>query len=108
MSPSSSARTSGRRAARSPAPARPARGCSSSSTGRRTSGTRTTPGSTWSVGGQDELVFDGDSIVVSAEGEVLARAPQFEEVLLVVDLDLPAATGGGSPVTAAEPVRRVT
>ncbi len=44
------------------------------------------------VGGQDELVFDGDSIVVSAEGEVLARAPQFEECLLLVDLDLPAAT----------------
>jgi NAD+ synthase (glutamine-hydrolysing) len=43
------------------------------------------------VGGQDELVFDGDSIVVSAEGEVLARAPQFAESLLVVDLDLPAA-----------------
>ena len=44
------------------------------------------------VGGQDELVFDGDSIVVSPEGEVLARAAQFEEELLVVDLDLPAAT----------------
>jgi NAD+ synthase (glutamine-hydrolysing) len=43
------------------------------------------------VGGQDELVFDGDSIVVSAGGEVLARAPQFEEHLLVVDLDLPEA-----------------
>jgi NAD+ synthase (glutamine-hydrolysing) len=43
------------------------------------------------VGGQDELVFDGDSIVVSAAGEVLARAPQFEESLLVVDLDLTAA-----------------
>src|SRR6478609_3866772 len=44
------------------------------------------------VGGQDELVFDGDSIVVSAQGEVLARAPQFEEHLLVVDLDLPEAS----------------
>jgi NAD+ synthase (glutamine-hydrolysing) len=44
------------------------------------------------VGGQDELVFDGDSIVVSAQGEVLARAPQFAEHLLVVDLDLPAAS----------------
>jgi NAD+ synthase (glutamine-hydrolysing) len=46
------------------------------------------------VGGQDELVFDGDSLVVSADGEVLARAPQFEEALLVVDLDLPAASQG--------------
>jgi NAD+ synthase (glutamine-hydrolysing) len=44
------------------------------------------------VGGQDELVFDGDSLVVGASGEQLARAPQFEETLLVVDLDLPAAT----------------
>lgn len=44
------------------------------------------------VGGQDELVFDGDSIVVSADGDVLARAPQFDEGCLVVDLDLPAAT----------------
>jgi NAD+ synthase (glutamine-hydrolysing) len=41
------------------------------------------------VGGQDELVFDGDSLVVSADGDVLARAPQFTEGLLVVDLDLP-------------------
>jgi NAD+ synthase (glutamine-hydrolysing) len=45
------------------------------------------------VGGQDELVFDGDSMIVSATGEVLARAPQFVEDLLVADLDLPAATG---------------
>jgi NAD+ synthase (glutamine-hydrolysing) len=42
------------------------------------------------VGGQDDLVFDGDSIVVSAAGEVLGRSPQFDEHLLVVDLDLPA------------------
>ncbi|GAA1397033.1 NAD+ synthase [Kitasatospora putterlickiae] len=45
------------------------------------------------VGGQDELVFDGDSIVVAPDGEVLARSPQFEEHLLVLDLDLPAASG---------------
>jgi len=44
------------------------------------------------VGGQDELVFDGDSLVVNPAGDVLARAPQFEEGLLVVDLDLPAAS----------------
>ena len=44
------------------------------------------------VGGQDELVFDGDSVVVDAEGTTLARAEQFTEELLVVDLDLPAAT----------------
>ena len=44
------------------------------------------------VGGQDELVFDGDSIVVDAAGEVLARGPQFREDLLVVDLDLAERT----------------
>ncbi|MFF7589591.1 NAD+ synthase [Kitasatospora purpeofusca] len=77
------------------------------------------------VGGQDELVFDGDSIVVAPDGEVLARSPQFEEHLLVLDLDLPAASSdhtdgllladglhlvraelGGEPADApAEPVR---
>ncbi len=44
------------------------------------------------VGGQDELVFDGDSIVVDADGALIARTRQFESELLVVDLDLPAAT----------------
>ncbi len=38
------------------------------------------------VGGQDDLVFDGDSIVVTAGGAVLARAPQFDETLLLADL----------------------
>ncbi|XVQ13576.1 NAD+ synthase [Spirillospora sp. CA-255316] len=49
------------------------------------------------VGGQDELVFDGDSVIVGADGELLARAPQFTEHLLVADLDLPAAAS--EPVT---------
>ncbi len=48
------------------------------------------------VGGQDELVFDGDSLVVAADGDLLARAQQFATELLVVDLDLPDAT---APVT---------
>ncbi|MDE3724060.1 NAD+ synthase [Nocardiopsis sp. N85] len=43
------------------------------------------------VGGQDELVFEGDSLVVDAEGELVARAPQFTETLLVADLELPEA-----------------
>jgi NAD+ synthase (glutamine-hydrolysing) len=43
------------------------------------------------VGGQDELVFDGHSVVVSASGEVLARGRQFEEDLVVCDLELPLA-----------------
>ncbi len=43
------------------------------------------------MGGQDELVFDGDSIIVDAAGELLARGPQFAEALIVADLDLPNA-----------------
>ena len=43
------------------------------------------------VGGQDELVFDGDSMVVGPDGEVLLRAPQYVEGLYYVDLDLDAA-----------------
>jgi len=45
------------------------------------------------VGGQDELVFDGHSVVLDDEGEVLARAPGFEEALLVVDVDPSEAIG---------------
>jgi NAD+ synthase (glutamine-hydrolysing) len=41
------------------------------------------------VGGQDELVFDGHSLVLERDGSVLARAPGFEEALLVVDLEQP-------------------
>ncbi|MCW2907764.1 MAG: synthetase [Actinomycetia bacterium] len=51
------------------------------------------------IGGQDELVFDGDSIVVDAEGGLITRGPQFEETLLVADLDLPAAR----PVPGSDP-----
>ncbi|MDG4788955.1 NAD+ synthase [Micromonospora sp. WMMD1102] len=43
------------------------------------------------VGGQDELVFDGDSMIVAADGTLLARAPQFVDHLLLHDLDLPEA-----------------
>jgi len=43
------------------------------------------------MGGQDELVFDGDSIIVDAGGNLLARGPQFAEALVVADLDLPNA-----------------
>jgi NAD+ synthase (glutamine-hydrolysing) len=44
------------------------------------------------VGGQDELVFEGDSIVVGPDGSTIARAAHFDPELLIVDLDLPAAT----------------
>ena len=49
------------------------------------------------MGGQDELVFDGDSIIVDAAGRLLARGPQFEETLVITDLDLPAASPGALP-----------
>jgi NAD+ synthase (glutamine-hydrolysing) len=49
------------------------------------------------IGGQDELVFDGDSIVVDAAGRLLARGPQFEEALIVTDLDLAAADPSQEP-----------
>src|SRR5262249_14061748 len=55
------------------------------------------------MGGQDELVFDGDSITVDASGRLLARGPQFEEALVVADLDLPAAGSGAlAPDAAAD------
>src|SRR6516165_5222609 len=43
------------------------------------------------VGGQDELVFDGDSIIVDRAGNLLARGPQFAEALVVADLEVPNA-----------------
>jgi NAD+ synthase (glutamine-hydrolysing) len=45
------------------------------------------------VGAQDELIFDGHSVVLDDDGQVLARAPGFEEALLVVDVDPVAAVG---------------
>jgi NAD+ synthase (glutamine-hydrolysing) len=53
------------------------------------------------TGGQDELVFDGDSIIVDAAGRLLARGPQFEDALIVADLELPAASQAARP--AEEP-----
>ena len=39
------------------------------------------------TGGQDDLVFDGDTIVVDKDGQLLARAPQFDDTLIVVAID---------------------
>src|SRR5258708_7127918 len=49
------------------------------------------------VGGQDELVFDGDSIIVDRSGRLLARGPQFEEALVAADLELPTAAPARCP-----------
>lgn len=59
------------------------------------------------VGAQDELVFDGDSMIATPDGEILARAPQFVEHLLIRDLDLPAG-GYTSTEVAPEPVDEPT
>ncbi|WP_165064108.1 NAD+ synthase [Marisediminicola senii] len=63
------------------------------------------------VGGQDDLVFDGDSVVVDGAGAILARAPQFVEHLLVVDVEPDAATdalplGGVTRVDIDAPAAR--
>jgi NAD+ synthase (glutamine-hydrolysing) len=51
------------------------------------------------VGGQDELVFDGASLVVDPDGRVVARGRQYDDELLVVDLDLePAPLRGTTPL----------
>ncbi len=58
------------------------------------------------VGAQDELVFDGHSLVIDRDGTVLARAPGFEEALLLVDLDRPE-TAALAPVSGElEQMRR--
>ena len=46
------------------------------------------------VGGQDELVFDGDSLAYAPDGRLLARGAQFEEELVLVDIELPDKTRG--------------
>ncbi|HLA17691.1 MAG TPA: NAD+ synthase [Dehalococcoidia bacterium] len=59
------------------------------------------------VGGQDELVFDGGSMVLSPEGGLIAQAAMFEEELLVCDLDLEEAGPRRRLEGAAADVRRV-
>jgi NAD+ synthase (glutamine-hydrolysing) len=45
------------------------------------------------VGAQDELIFDGHSLVLDEQGRIVARGPAFEEALLVVDVDSTTAVG---------------
>ena len=58
------------------------------------------------VGGQDELVFDGHSFVVDHDGEVIARARQFDEELLLCDVDLAAAGAARLRDTRHRPAAR--
>ena len=59
------------------------------------------------VGGQDELVFEGDSIIVSKDGDVLQRALQFETDMLVVDLEI-AAAGSQTELSNGEAVTLIS
>ena len=56
------------------------------------------------TGGQDDLVFDGDSIVVSATGDVIARAPQFEDGIMMVDIDVATCTSTPDVVISEDEV----
>jgi NAD+ synthase (glutamine-hydrolysing) len=56
------------------------------------------------TGGQDDLVFDGDSIVVGADGSVIARAPQFEDGIALVDIDVATKTSSPDVVISEDEV----
>jgi len=60
------------------------------------------------VGGQDELVFDGDSLIMAADGSLLATGAQFKTDLVVVDLPLPAPKKAASTSRAKPALARVT
>ena len=56
------------------------------------------------TGGQDDLVFDGDSIAVDSKGAVIARAPQFEDGMALIDLELQGATSTPDVVISEDEV----
>jgi NAD+ synthase (glutamine-hydrolysing) len=60
------------------------------------------------TGGQDDLVFDGDTIVVSKEGSVLARTAQFDDQLIVVDIDCAEGSSRPDVVISEEPTSHST
>ena len=56
------------------------------------------------TGGQDDLVFDGDSIVVNSDGAVIARAPQFEDGVMIVDVDVAPGTSNPDVIISEDSV----
>ena len=60
------------------------------------------------TGGQDDLVFDGDTIVVSKDGTLLARTPQFDDQLIFVDIDCQDGTSRPDVVISEEPTSHST
>lgn len=59
------------------------------------------------VGGQDELVFDGASCVINPDGKIVARGRQFEEDLVLADIDVGAARQVNSGAAPAKDVKRI-
>ncbi|MDE2764897.1 MAG: NAD+ synthase [Chloroflexota bacterium] len=59
------------------------------------------------VGGQDELVFDGQSLILDRSGALLARGPQFEEALLIADLDADAVAEGRGATPSLDALRDI-
>jgi len=60
------------------------------------------------TGGQDDLVFDGDSIVVGKDGSLLARTAQFDDQLIVVDIDCAEGSSRPDVVISEEPTSHST
>jgi NAD+ synthase (glutamine-hydrolysing) len=60
------------------------------------------------TGGQDDLVFDGDSIVVGKDGSVLARTAQFDDQLIVVDIDCAEGSSRPDVVISEQPTSHST
>jgi NAD+ synthase (glutamine-hydrolysing) len=60
------------------------------------------------TGGQDDLVFDGDTIVVAKDGTVLARTAQFDDQLIIVDIDCAEGSSRPDVVISEEPTSHVT
>ncbi len=60
------------------------------------------------TGGQDDLVFDGDTIVVSKDGSVLARTPQFDDQLIIVDIDCAEGSSRPDVVISEQPTSHST
>ena len=60
------------------------------------------------TGGQDDLVFDGDSIVVGKDGSVLARTAQFDDQLIVVDIDCIEGSSRPDVVISEQPTSHVS
>lgn len=60
------------------------------------------------VGGQDDLVFDGDSLVVDGDGQLIARTPHCDEGLMIADLDLAGQTSSPDIVLSENAIEQST